>query len=260
MPDHVHKSETTAQSSERHSPEKTVAAEHDGLFSTAELTGKKALIVGGTSGIGHEVAKLLSANGMHVTVTGRTLPDFCIARNPANAVQYINVDFERDGLSALESPLFTEALYACDILCVCYGPFVQKKIDQTTAEEWQKISLFDYALPGILTSSVLKSMIVRKWGRIVLFGGTRTDAIRSYRTNAAYAGAKTGVSVLVKSVASSYGMYNITCNAVLPGPVTAVPTGAPVITADEIAQKVLFLLASPALNGVLLTVDKGWNP
>ena len=216
------------------------------------FNGRNALIVGGTSGIGSAVADALLTAGAAITVTGR--------HAPSASVSFIPVDFERDGLYAVNDVRFRDALLSCDILCVCYGPFLQKSLEKTTAAEWEKISLFDYALPGILTSTVLNSMIIKKWGRILLFGGTKTDTIRSCRTNAAYAGAKTGISVLVKSVASSYGMYNITCNAVLPGFVTNAPEGAPLVTAQDVAQKAIMLLSAPSLNGVLLTVDNGWNP
>ena len=216
------------------------------------FNGRKALVVGGTSGIGSAVAAALINEGATITVTGR--------HSPSPAASFIPVDFERDGLDAVNDGRFKEALSSCDILCVCYGPFLQKPLDKTTAADWKKISLFDYALPGILTSTVLNSMIIKKWGRILLFGGTKTDTIRSCRTNAAYAGAKTGISVLVKSVASSYGKYNITCNAVLPGFVTNAPEGVPLVTAQDVAQKAIMLLSAPSLNGVLLTVDNGWNP
>ena len=83
--------------------------------------------------------------------------------------------------------------------------------------DWQKISLLDYALPGFFVSSALKGMIQKKWGRILLFGGTGTDFRTVFKTNAAYAGAKTGTGVLVQSVASLYAGHGITCNAVLPG-------------------------------------------
>ena len=217
------------------------------------LKSKNALIVGGTSGIGYAIALELLRVGAQVTVTGRTPPK-------ERDLHFIPFDFDKAGLSVVEQPAFRASLDSCDILCVAYGPFVQKPLHETRPAEWEKIALADYALPGILTSNALQSMIVRKWGRILLFGGTRTDAVHGYRTNAAYAGAKTGVAVLVKSVAMQYSQYNITCNALFPGFTHDAPEGASIVKPSEIAQKALFLLNSTDLNGVLLSVDAGWNP
>lgn len=215
------------------------------------LKDKKALIVGGTGTIGSAIASLLSRKGVKVTVTGRN------KGNSDNS--FIQWNFETDGIEAFESGELKQALNECDILCVCFGPFLQKSIEDMTSEEWQKITLTNYALTGFLTSSVLKCMKQRKWGRILLFGGTRTDAVRAYRTNAAYAGAKTGISVLVKSVAMEYTREGITCNAILPGIVTTPVEGAPVTSAEEIAENAYYLLNTPNLSGVLLNADLGWN-
>jgi NAD(P)-dependent dehydrogenase (short-subunit alcohol dehydrogenase family) len=57
----------------------------------------------------------------------------------------------------------------------------------------------------------------RSYGRILLFGGTRTDSIRAYASNAAYAAAKTGLGVLVKSIAAEYSAWNIGAFLLCPG-------------------------------------------
>lgn len=216
------------------------------------LAGKKALIVGGTDRIGGAITSMLVEKGASVTVTGRS-----VSKNPD--AQFIRWSYEEDGLEAFEEGSLKKALTECDILCCCYGPFLQKPVAQMSLPEWKKISLTNYALPGYLASSALKYMVERKWGRILLFGGTRTDSIRGYHTNAAYAGAKTGISVLVKSIAMDYSQAGITCNAILPGFTNNPPPGAVTVTPEEIARKACFLLNSEELSGVLLNIDNGWS-
>lgn len=216
------------------------------------LAGKKAFVVGGTSGIGSHVAKFLLQNGCAVTVTGRNAPE-------CTSMDFLPYNFQSDGIEIFSSSDYFRILSDCDILCVCYGPFVYKPLALTELEDWITVSLADYALPGYLTSTAIRFMKNRKWGRILLFGGTRTDSIRAYRSNAAYAGAKTGISVLVKSAAAEVSESGVTCNAILPGFVTCPPPGAECIPAESVAEKALFLINSPDLNGVLLTVDNGWN-
>jgi 3-hydroxybutyrate dehydrogenase/3-oxoacyl-[acyl-carrier protein] reductase len=221
------------------------------------LSGKRAFVVGGTSGIGYALALLLAQNGVDVTVTGRHKP---LQKENTFSLHFIPFDFEKEGLAGVTKPAIKKQISVSDILCVCYGPFIQKPLDCTTRADWEKNSLANYALPGLLTSTALQFMMKNKWGRILLFGGTRTDTVKGYKTNAAYAGAKTGVSVIVKSIAMEYADKGITCNAVLPGFTQKAPSGTLCVTPEQLAQKGLFLLSSPELNGVLLNVDYGWNP
>jgi NAD(P)-dependent dehydrogenase (short-subunit alcohol dehydrogenase family) len=116
-------------------------------------------------------------------------------------------------------------------------------------------------------------MMKKQFGRIIVFGGTRTNSINGFRTNSVYGGAKTALCSLVKSVAAEYGKYGITCNGILPGFIETeylseetklmlakkMPQGK-LIGAESIAETALFLLKQDAVNGVLLNVDEGWMP
>lgn len=214
---------------------------------------KNAVVIGGTSGIGFELAKILCKNECSVCVSGRHDP--C-----EQGLEFIPADFTGGHLDLDEFPPLREKLCKADILCVSYGPFVQKPLHLTTAQDWQTLALYDYALAGIAVSSVLPGMMERKFGRIVLFGGTRTESVRSYKTNAAYAGAKTAISVLVKSVSAEYRKYGVTCNAVLPGFVNGAKDKSDAVSAHSVAQSAFFLIQNENLNGVLLNVDRGWQP
>lgn len=216
---------------------------------------KNALVIGGTSGIGLELAKILYKSGNAVHITGRHNP--CLKE-----FNFIQTDFKEENsiLDLNEFPLLKKQLDVVDILCVSYGPFVQKPLHLTSAQDWNKLALYDYALAGIAVSSALPGMMERKNGRIILFGGTRTENVRSYKTNAAYAGAKTAISVLVKSVSAEYRKYGITCNAVLPGFVNGAKSQEDKVSALSVAQAAFSLIQNENLNGVLLNVDKGWQP
>lgn len=214
---------------------------------------KNAVVIGGTSGIGFELAKILCKNECSVCVSGRHDP--C-----EQGLEFIPADFTGGHLDLDEFPPLREKLCKADILCVSYGPFVQKPLHLTTAQDWQTLALYDYALAGMAVSSVLPGMMERKFGRIVLFGGTRTESVRSYKTNAAYAGAKTAISVLVKSVSAEYRKYGVTCNAVLPGFVNGAKDKSDAVSAHSVAQSAFSLIQNENLNGVLLNVDRGWQP
>ena len=86
-------------------------------MSNSFVYGKTALVIGGTSGIGGCVANILAEKCADVYVTGTHAPE-------CEKLHFIPCDFERNGLAELERLEFV--MSECTILCVCYGPFVQK--------------------------------------------------------------------------------------------------------------------------------------
>ncbi|EEV20852.1 SDR family oxidoreductase [Treponema vincentii] len=232
------------------------------------LQGKSALIVGGTSGIGYCLAQSLLQESVSVVVQGKInskrVASLCSQGNAAGLI------------CDLQKVAYLEELCryadAADILCVVYGPFLQKPLDITTAKEWNTTVYANLTLPGILVSAALSGMKERKWGRILLFGGTETQVLRGFRTNAAYGAAKMGIMSLVKSVSMEYAFYGITANAVCPGftdsgllteDTRAIwakknPDGE-LIAPEAITEAALFLLKDGSYNGVVMPVDKGWS-
>ncbi len=222
-----------------------------------DFKGKKALVIGGTSSVGLKVAQMLLSKNAELTVTGRKFNQ-SLYNAIYSPVKFIECDFEKDFDSCFLNESLNESLKETDILCVCYGPFVQKSLALTSSADWKKMALNNYALPGILLSQVLPGMEKRNFGRIIFFGGTKTESVKAFKTNAAYAGAKTGLSVIVKSTSLEYQSSNITCNAVCPGFTRNAPKETFCVSPADLAQKVYFLISSPELNGVILNVDRGW--
>lgn len=231
---------------------------HAGMYSA--LHGKKALVVGGTGGIGAAVSRLLIEEGARVTVIGR---------HPLAGADFLDYSLDnRDNCS-----IVCKQAEDSDILCVAWGPFLQKPIEETSGEEWESVVYANLTLPGALVSTALPRMIKNAWGRILLFGGTRTESVRCFRTNAAYGAAKTGISSLVKSVAGVHARSGVTCNALCPGFVATEyasegllaeiaaknPDGVSMMP-EDIAEIALAILKNPDINGVVLPVDKGWAP
>ena len=152
------------------------------------------------------------------------------------------------------------------------GPFLRKSLADTSAADWERVALLDLALPGALASALLPAMAARGWGRILLFGGTRTDGIRSYSSNAAYAAAKTGLAVLAKSLAAEGAPDGVGCVLVCPGFVDTEyldegerialrrrsPRGR-LVSPGEVARAAIGLLAAdPCIaSGSIVTLDGG---
>lgn len=224
-----------------------------------EFSGKKAVVVGGTGGLGRAIADGLVGLGASVCRIG------------AHAYDADSVVVDLDTAAGRQRAVAVSS--DADILCVARGPFLRKALHETSADEWDSIVYANLTFPGILVSAVLPHMLSLSWGRILLLGGTRTDAVRGFRTNAAYAAAKTGLSTLVKSVSLEYASKGITCNAICPGFVDTEyldeeekvrmamknPDGR-LVSVAEIADTALLLLEKSVYNGTVLPVDKGWTP
>lgn len=237
----------------------------------------KALVIGGSGGIGYEISKRLAHEvsflGIHAGSESEKLKSLVdYAKNFTEVQTFV----DRFSLKADTKHFFevfsksslNNYLQDADILCICFGPFLQKPLHEMNTEDWLDMSFFNYSFPGFLISQALPSMIEKKFGRILVFGGTRTEQIRSFKTNAAYGGAKTALCSLVQSVSASYANKNILCNAILPGFVNTEYLddeqrkecerfGGKLIEVEKIADAAMFLMKSADISGELLRIDAG---
>jgi len=233
--------------------------------------GKKALVVGGTGGIGRAVAIGLAERGTELTVHGGSSKERL--ESTLKAVRESGAKAEGFILS-LDRPGAADEILGyssqTDILVCAWGPFKRGNIEDYSPELWQNMVAYNLIFPGILVSGVLRGMIERNWGRILLFGGTNTDTIRGFTTTAAYSAAKTALGVLAKSVAKSCASRGITCNVLCPGLTNTEytqeelrrynseksPGGKPLSPA-QIAIAALAILENPCINGAVVTADQG---
>ena len=233
--------------------------------------GKKALVVGGTGGIGRAVALALAERGAELTVHGgssRERLDGVIRAIKENGGKADGFLLSIDGPSAAE-----QILARCpspDILVCAWGPFRQGALETLDRAFWQEMTENNLVFPGILVSTVIRGMMEKKWGRILLFGGTNTDNIRGFATTAAYSAAKTALGVIAKSAARTGGGQGVTCNVVCPGLTDTEYTGEKQrqynlarrpggrsLTPEQVAQAAVAILENPGINGAVVSVDQG---
>ena len=96
--------------------------------------GKTALVVGGSGGIGFEISRMLFKNGANLIIHGRNLQKLEKARQNLKSefenkpeIKIVPFDFEREPFENLQNSGLINEIQKTDILCVCYGPFLQKK-------------------------------------------------------------------------------------------------------------------------------------
>ena len=239
---------------------------------------KRALVIGGTGGIGRKVAIGLAKRGADVTVhggsSGRRL-DSTLEEIEKAGGKGKGFLLPIQGPSAADEILRLFALPGTavsvpDILVCAWGPFKQENPEKTGREIWQTMTDTNLVFPGTLVSLCLQDMITREWGRILLFGGTNTDTIRGFLTTTAYSAAKTALGVIAKSVAKAAGGRGVTCNVICPGLTDTEycadeqlrynrdksPAGKPLLPA-EVAAAALSVLENPVINGAIVPVDRG---
>lgn len=263
---------------------------------SAVLNGRRALVVGGSGGIGRAVSLGLAARGASLLVHGRTaskvetVVDAIRSRGGEAEGLALSLDSLAPLLEALDvlgarsagntlsadtagSP--RNARDRFDILVVAFGPFVRKSFADHSPSDWEKTALLDLALPGALAGKLFPAMCGRGFGRIIFFGGTRTDAIRGYRSNAAYAAAKTGLGVIAKSIAIEGAPHNVAAVVVCPGFVDTeyidpeekaslarIAPGGRLSDPAEVASIALDLIdrdPCPA-SGAIVSLDSGFSP
>jgi 3-oxoacyl-[acyl-carrier protein] reductase len=240
-------------------------------MSPAAFSGKKALIVGGTGGIGRAVALALAERGAELTVHGGSSEERL--ESTLRAIRERGA--KGDGfLLRIEGPASAEEIIARaptpDILVCAWGPFKRGKLEALDREFWQNMVESNLVFPGVLVSLALRGMMERKWGRILLFGGTNTGVIRGFTSTTAYSAAKTALGVLAKSTALTAAASGVTCNVLCPGLTDTEytteemlrynseksPGGKP-LRPEQLACTAIHILEDASLNGAVIPVDQG---
>ena len=171
-----------------------------------------ALVTGAGRGIGREAARLLAERGAKV---------MCVSRS-AQELATVGPDFLAADLGTQEgcakAVSETEArLGPIDIL-VCnhgIGSAHEKVLWDQSLEDWAQTIRINLDGPFYLSRLVMKSMIERKYGRIVYTSSTA--GLVAEPAGSAYNSSKHGLLGLMRSAATDGGAFGITANAVLPG-------------------------------------------
>lgn len=232
-----------------------------------DISGKSALVTGGTSGIGAAIAKGLAAAGCRVLAAG--LP-------ANNAASQLNQGIEVAPLDVADTAsirLLVASLTHLDILV--NGAGVIRRQAEYGLDIFE--SVIDVNLTGTMRMCIAcRPLLAESGGAIV-----NIASMSSFFGNGpapAYSASKGGVAQLTKSLAIAWGTENIRVNAVAPGWITTPLTQAlrddPARSAailartplnrwgepEDVVGAVLFLCSPAAafITGIVLPVDGGY--
>jgi 3-oxoacyl-[acyl-carrier protein] reductase len=239
-----------------------------------DLSGRTALVTGGTRGIGREIARVLLECGARVAVVGR---DAARATAAAGELGASASGFAADLANAAEAQRLVESVEGAfgtlDILVNNAGLTKDNVLVRLKDDDWNAV--LDANLRGafVATRAAARGMMKRRWGRIINISSV--VGLIGNKGQANYAASKAGLIGLTKAIAKELASRNILANAIAPGfietDMTAAltPDARAALTAQiplerlgtpgDVAAVVAFLASEHAayITGQVFVVDGG---
>ncbi len=245
-----------------------------------DLTGKVALVTGGTHGIGLAIGTVMARSGANVCVNDISADKLISCREAYKSadLDVFTLDFdvtsEKDtdrGIALIE-----QKRGPVDILVNNAAIIIRTPIVDMTVADYRKVVDVDLVSPLIVSKRVVPGMIRQRSGKII----NMCSMMSVYGRNSvsAYASAKGGLALLTRSMTCEWAKYNIQINGIGPGYIATSQT-APLRennhpfndlvmtrtpagrwgTPEDVANAALFLAskASDFVNGHILYVDGG---
>lgn len=243
-----------------------------------DLTGKVAVVTGGSRGIGHAIARALAHVGSRVAVLAR---DVARAREAATSLGDDGGGGARgygcDVTDAKQVEATVESVEKdfgrIDVVVNNAGTTRDNLLFRIGEEDWDTVLNTNLKGAFLITKHAARGMIKRRWGRIINI--TSVVGISGNKGQANYTASKAGLIGFTKSVSKELASRNVLVNAVAPGFIDteltrnitggaretllrAIPLGRLGQGAD-VAAAVVFLASEFAsyITGQVLVVDGG---
>ena len=252
---------------------------------TKDLAARRALVTGGTRGMGAAIAQLLVARGAHVIVTARHRED------SESLVRLIQADLASPEGADFVASEATRILGGLDIVVHCVGASFAKPggVLALTEDDWMQALGTNLLSAVRLDRAILPGMVQQRSGAIVHISSLQWK--RPHPSSPAYGPAKAALTSYSKVLAGEFGPMGIRVNTVTPGYIATsaaearirqtmdragvsrdeaeaallatiggVPLGRPG-NAAEVAQLVAFLVSDAAayISGSEYVIDGGNN-
>lgn len=238
-----------------------------------DLTGRRAVVVGGGSGIGRESALALAAHGAEVTVADRDTDGAAETCGLGTGLTPYQLDVLHE--DAIETA--AAELGDIDALVFTAATNVRKRILDYTSAEFDRVVALNLRASFHLIRAFGAGMAERGRGSIVGFSSIRGVTVEPGQS--VYAATKAGMVQVIRTAAAELGPRGVRLNAVAPGVVETPLTqqirdnsewyGAYAAKSalgrwarpDEMAGAVVYLCsdASSFVTGSVLYVDGGWT-
>jgi NAD(P)-dependent dehydrogenase (short-subunit alcohol dehydrogenase family) len=203
-----------------------------------DLRGRRALVTGGSSGIGEAMARALGLAGAQVLLVARREAELAAAaqRLGADAIeaQWLAADLADVGALRAIAGEAEKRLGGVDILVNAAGINLRQPFGDVTPEGWQQQIALHLTAPFFLTQALAPGMKARGHGRILNIASLQSQ--RAFTDGAPYGAGKGGIVQLTRAIAQAWSPHGITCNAIGPGFFPTALTAA-VFANTELAER-----------------------
>jgi 3-oxoacyl-[acyl-carrier protein] reductase len=226
----------------------------------SELTGKVAVVTGGTRGIGFRIAAVLLAEGAKVFICGRDAANLKtalanLATNAKERVDGLAADVRRYENCRAVVHGAAERFGGLDILVNNAGIGIMKPVDQLTPEEWD--ATIETNLSGVFYCCREAIPLMRQRGGGYIFNISSLAGVNAFAGGSAYNASKFGLNGFSEAMMQDIRYDGIRVSYIMPGSVAtdfgAAPSDKPreswKLTGEDIAKAVidLYKFPTPAL-------------
>ncbi|MBE8998073.1 3-oxoacyl-ACP reductase FabG [Nostoc sp. LEGE 12447] len=247
-------------------------------MSTKKLTGKVALVTGGSRGLGAAIAKRLANDGAAVALTYTSSPQKAdevvlaieTAGGQAKALRADSANVEAVKNAVADT---VKAFGRLDILVNNAGVATLAPIDQFSMDDFDRLIAVNIKGVFVATQEAVRHM--GEGGRIVMIGSVNSD-IMPFAGGSVYALTKGAIASFTRGLARDLGPRGITVNNIQPGPIDTDMNPAEGPFADtmksmialqrygrteEVAEMVSYLASAEAgfITGASLKIDGGFS-
>lgn len=190
-----------------------------GLRNYFDLSGRVAVVIGATSGLGRAIAIGLAEHGADVVPTGRRqeqLESVCreVEASGRRTIRRITDVTERRSIDALRDAVLAE-FGRVDILVNAAGYTFKEPAVEVSEAKWSGI--FDTNLNGVLRACQSFYEPLKNSGRGRVINIASLGSFLAFRDVAAYCASKTALLSLTRSLACEWARDGIPVNAIVPG-------------------------------------------
>jgi NAD(P)-dependent dehydrogenase (short-subunit alcohol dehydrogenase family) len=192
-------------------------------FQKFDLTGRTAVVTGGSAGLGYFMARGLARSGARVVLAARResalkeAADKMAAEAPQGQIEYAAVDLNDRGSIDDFARTTLERFAGIDILIGNAGADLFEPVDQISYDNFDQVMQINIAANIALMRAYLPHMREQKWGRVMFSSSSTSLASSAQEGMSVYTAAKGGLNAFARTAAAELGHDNITVNTIVFG-------------------------------------------